>query len=244
MKQHVRSFIQNCPCWQKLSTIDSKINSEHFSTSTHAIFDTFNIDYLGPFPDKGYILVIIDTFSRWTEMFWCKDSNAESAADCLLAHFGRFGSPNMIRPDRGLHFANDVIEEFLDLTGTPHNLTLAYSSQENAIVERVNKEVNRHLRGLVFDTPSLEGYAKCIPFVQRIINSSVNKRKNASPASILFAYKLDLNRGILTLHLLPVLTSSNLTYITDLIDVQDKVLDAAILSPQKNDDKHKSRDHG
>ena len=58
MKQHVRSFIRNCPCCQKLSTINPKINSEHFSTSIHAIFDTLNIDYLGPFPDKGYILVI------------------------------------------------------------------------------------------------------------------------------------------------------------------------------------------
>ena len=58
MQQHVRSFIRNCPCCQKLSTIDPKINSEHFSIATHAIFDTLNIDYLGPFPDKGYILVI------------------------------------------------------------------------------------------------------------------------------------------------------------------------------------------
>ena len=57
----------------------------------------------------------------------------------------------MIRSDRGSHFANDLIKDFLDLCGTPHNLTLAYSKQENAIVERVNKEVNRHLRGLVFD---------------------------------------------------------------------------------------------
>ena len=91
----------------------------------------------------------------------------------------------------------------------------------------------------MFGTPSLEGYAKRIPFFQRAINSSVNKRTNASPASIFIADKLDLNRGILTPHLLPVLTSSNSTYITDLIDVQDKVLDAAILSLQKSDDKHK-----
>ena len=89
-------------------------------------------------------------------MFWCKDATAQSASECFLAHFGRFGSPNMIRSDRGSHFANDLIKEFLDLTGMPHNLTFAYSSQENAIVERVNKEVNRHLRGLVFDTPFFE----------------------------------------------------------------------------------------
>ena len=56
MKQHVRSYIRNCPCCQKLSAVGAKINATHFSTS-------------GPFPDKGYILVIIDTFSRWTEMF-------------------------------------------------------------------------------------------------------------------------------------------------------------------------------
>ena len=60
-------------------------------------------------------------------------------------------------------------------------------------------------------------------------NSSVDRRTNASPASILFGKKLDLNRGILTPHLLPTLTSSNPTYITDLIEIQDKVLSAAIL---------------
>ena len=239
MKQHVRSYIRNCPCCKKLSAVDAKINAAHFSTSTHAIFDTLNIDYVGPFPDKGYILVIIDAFSRWTEMFWCKDANTGSAAETLLTHFGRFGSPNMMRSDRGSHFANDPMKEFLDLAGRPHNLTLSYSSQENAIVERVNKEVNRHLKGLVFDTPSLVHYAKCIPFLQRILNSSVNERSGASPASILFADKLDLNRGILTPHLLHMITSSNSTYITDLIEIQDKVLDAAIDSLQKCDEKHK-----
>ena len=52
MKQPGRSFIRNCPCCQKLSAVDTKISAAHFSTSTHAIFDTLNIDYIGPFPDK------------------------------------------------------------------------------------------------------------------------------------------------------------------------------------------------
>ena len=155
-------------------------------------------------------------------MFWCRDANVQSASECLLAHFRRFGWPNMIRSDRGSHFANNLMKEFLDLTGTPHNLTLAYSSQVNTFVERVNKEVNRHLRGLVFNTLSLVHYAKCTPFVQRIINNSINRRTNASPASILFADKLDMNRGILTSHLSPTLTSSNSTYITDLIEYRTR----------------------
>jgi hypothetical protein len=44
-----------------------------------------------------------------------------------------------------------LIEQFLKATGTLQNLTLAYSSQENAIVERYNKEINRHLRASTFD---------------------------------------------------------------------------------------------
>ena len=76
MKQHVRTFIQNCPCCQKLSAKDPKINASHLATSNYAIFDTLNVDYIGPFPDKGYILVIIDTFTRWTELFWCANADA------------------------------------------------------------------------------------------------------------------------------------------------------------------------
>ena len=75
---------------------------------------------------------------------------------------------------------------------------MAYSKQENAIVERINKEVNRHLRAFTFDSASLESYKLCLPFVQRIINSAVHSSTGASPASLLFGNQLNLNRGILT----------------------------------------------
>ena len=103
----------------------------------------------------------------------------------------------MIRSDRGSHFMNEIVREFLLRTGTPHNLTLAYSKQENAIVERVNKEVNRHLRAFTFDSTNLEAYKLCLPFVQRIINSSVHSSTGVSPASLLFGNQLNLDRGIL-----------------------------------------------
>jgi transposase InsO family protein len=117
------------------------IHVHHYVTSFYTPFEVLNIDYVGPFPDDGHVLVIICAFTRWVELYWCQDATASWACDCLLQHFGRFGSPSLIRSDRGSHFANDLIKEFLDRIGTPHNLTLAYSKQENALVERVNKEV-------------------------------------------------------------------------------------------------------
>jgi transposase InsO family protein len=64
----------------------------------------------------------------------------------LLKHFGRFGAPLQLRSDNGPHFIAEVIKYFLSLVSTQHCLTLAYSKEENAIVERMNEEVNRHLR--------------------------------------------------------------------------------------------------
>ena len=102
----------------------------------------------------------------------------------------------MIWSDKGPHFANSLIEKFLKATGTLQNLTLAYSSQENAIVERNNKEINRHLRALTFDTNTIEEYQMLLPFVQRIMNSSYNERTKISPADLLFGKSLDLSGGI------------------------------------------------
>ena len=79
------------------------------------------------------------------------DATALSAAECLLKHFGRFGAPHQLRSDNGPHFIADVFREYLHLIGVSHTLTLVYSKQENAIGERYNKEINRHLRALTVE---------------------------------------------------------------------------------------------
>jgi transposase InsO family protein len=121
----------------------------------------------------------------------CAVPNATAeVCKCLLIHFGRFGSPTVIRSDKCPHFANTLIEQFLKATGTLQNLTLAYSSQKNAIVERNNKEINRHLRALTFNTNTVNDYQQLLPFVQRILNSFYNQRTKISPADLLFGMTL------------------------------------------------------
>ena len=85
------------------------------------------------------------------ELYATIDVTSQSSAECLLQHFGRFGAPRQLRSDPGPHFIAEVIEQFLTLVGVEHELTLAYSKEENAIVERFNKEINRHLRALTFE---------------------------------------------------------------------------------------------
>ena len=94
----------------------------------------------------------------------CLDATALSAAEWLLKHFGRFGAPYQLRSDNGPHLIADLIREFLLLIGVKYFLTLAYYKEENAIVERYNKEINRHLRALTYDNSSSTDYKKKFEF--------------------------------------------------------------------------------
>ena len=197
MRADVREFIRKCPCCQKMSHIKPPVTAYTYTTSTYRPMECLNMDFIGPYPDKGYILVIICTFTRWVELYPVSEATAKAACTALLKHFGRYGAPTVIRSDNGSHFVNTVIQQFLTAVGTQHNLTLAYSSEENAIVERCNKEVNRHIRAFTFDKATTDDYQEILPFVQRILNSSINERMKVSPAQLLFGNALDLDRGIL-----------------------------------------------
>ena len=98
--------------------------------------ECLNIDFIGPFPDQVYILVIVCTFTRCDEFYHTIDATAISAPESLLKDFGRFGPPHQLRSDNGPHFIADVIHKFLARVLVKDCLTLAYSKEENAIVER------------------------------------------------------------------------------------------------------------
>ena len=96
------------------------------------------------------------------------------------------------------HFIAEVIREFLHLIGVSHTLTLAYLKEKNAIVERYNKEINKHLRALTFENLSSTDYKKSPPFVQRILNSNHSDRLKISASQMLFGNMLNLDKGIFT----------------------------------------------
>ena len=228
LRQHVKKFVSSCPLCQKISAIKIAIHASPFTTSRYTPMECLNIDYVGPFPDGGYILVIIDCFTRWIELFAVDSATGTSSAWCLLQHFGRFGAPSQLRSDRGSHFVNSVIREFLMLVGTEHCLTLAYSKEENALVERANKEVNRHLRAFTFHSNTLENWRLSLPMVQRIMNATFSDRTKLSSSKILFGNAIDLDRGIFAPTAKISRTDQPLSdYVLKLLAIQDNIMSIA-----------------
>ena len=126
LSPHVKNFIEQCPICQKLKTLKSPIQTQAFTTATYQPHQRLNIDTIGPLPtdDKGnsYVLVVIDTFTRWIELYPTTSTRALEAAEVLIQHFGRYGPAQELQSDNGSQFVNEIIKDLTQLVDSEANM--------------------------------------------------------------------------------------------------------------------------
>ena len=202
MRKDARDFVKQCPCCQFMQSSKTLIaTTAPYNVSVRAPMDRLNIDTIGPLPPdengNAYIIVIVDVFSRFVELYPAPDATALSAAKALIQWIGRYGNPGEILSDNGAQYTADIITQLCELIQVEHLTILPYSHEENAIVERANREVNRHLRAIVFDKKVKKEWSLFLPLVQRIMNATVSASTGVTPASIIFGNAVDLDKGLL-----------------------------------------------
>jgi hypothetical protein len=143
-----------------------------------------------------HIAVVIDCFSRYCTLFPTKTTKASELARVLLSHVSIFGVPDNIVSDKGPAFTGEVFSDLMLILGIRHHKTLTGSKEEAGIVERLNKEVMRHLRNLVFDRRVYNTWSQNVPFVQRIINSITHSSTGFAPCELITS-ALNLNRNLI-----------------------------------------------
>jgi hypothetical protein len=230
MRKDVETFIQRCDLCQKLSFRKIDIQTMPFTLASYSPFNRLYIDTIGPLKsdneDKKFILVIIDAFSRYVELSALSNTEAVPAAEKILEWIGRFGIPSEIVSDNGTQFANTVVSELLDTIKSEDVKIQAYSKEENGIVERANKEVNRHVRGIVYNRKKRLQWYKYLPLVQRILNATVHKSIGVSPAQLVFGNSTTLDRQVIPLPEKSD-TESYTQYIQDMLEAQAEFLKKA-----------------
>ena len=200
MRHHVRSFVNSCPACQKMRPLKTLLKTCPFTTATYKPMHRINIDTIGPLPvdqmGNKHIIVMIDCFSRYCELYAVPSTSALDCARCLIDFIGRYGAPSYLLSDRGSQFVNEIISALTMIVGTQQLFSIAYSKEENAVVERGNKEVMKHLRGMIFDTRLKNHWSWLLPLVQRILNATSKESLGVSPAQLIFGNAIDLDRGL------------------------------------------------
>lgn len=199
----VTAFVHSCPICQKtrITSLDLSDIKRNVITAFQP-FEEVSIDSLTSLPADVHgntaILVIIDNFTRFVELYPVKDVTAVTAVECLLKFTGRYGFVSRIRSDRGGQFVADITKQFIDLLGAEQILTIGYSPQSNGQVERSNKEIIRHLSTLVNSRRVLQNWSTVLPIVQRIMNNIPHSTTKVSPASLVFGNSVNLSKNILS----------------------------------------------
>ena len=244
---HVKQFIKQCPCCQKMNPFKTPIITHPFTLASYGIMDRINVDTIGPLPPdvdgNEYILAVIDCFSRFLELYAIKDTTALAATNSLVNFTGRYGVPAEILTDNGTQYANKVMEELHKIYQNEHKFTNPYSHEENGIIERANKEILRHLRAIIYDTRIVDKWSNYLPLVQRIMNSQVHESIGVSPASILFGNSLTLDRGIL----FPYQPNESVKlseWTSNLLEAQEIIISTAIATQNKTDMFHIAKHSG
>ena len=167
MQSDVEAFIRSCPTCQKVRLGQGNVAAAVKTTMVKEPFSVVAVDTIGPITadayGNAYVVVLIDCFSRFVELTPAKDATALEAARALLSVFGRYGIPKSVRSDNGPQFAASVVDNMLHLMGVGHDFSIPHRPESNGLVERANKEVNRHLRSLIMDQRNGETWSLYLP---------------------------------------------------------------------------------
>ena len=122
-------------------------------------FERWHVDFLGPLNQSQgghkYILLFVDSFSRWCEAFPVKSADAATTASVLYSEIiCRYGAPAKLVSDRGTHFVNSLIQSLYDIFGVKRGTTSPYNPRSNAVCERFNSFLNKSLKSYVNETQS------------------------------------------------------------------------------------------
>lgn len=132
---------------------------------------------------RKYILNCVDVFSRKLWLRALKNLEAKTTTEAIKSIIDKAGiKPNIIQTDNGVEFQSEF-KEFLEKNNITQIFNNAYSPNENAIVERSNKEIRKIIRTLMLAENSFKWYDK-LDQVEEHRNNGYNNYIKTHPNEI------------------------------------------------------------
>jgi hypothetical protein len=122
--------------------LKTPIITNPYTVATYHPMDRLNIDTIGPMPEDQdgfkYIIVIIDSFTRFIELYKAKDLTGTTAAQVVLQHVGRYGTPMTILSDNGTQFKNELVSALQQALQVTHDFHGGKSKQGSQSTSKIN----------------------------------------------------------------------------------------------------------
>ena len=153
---------------------------------------TIGLDIMDSLPttarQKRFILVVVDYFTRWIELFSLKSTTSINMANILMNEvFSRYGLPEHIVSDNGPQFVSNLFKNFCDTLRIKQDLTANYHPQSN-----MTERANRTLKPLIaiYAQQQHNSWDKEIQKLAFAIRTAVNETTGETPAFMMFGRDL------------------------------------------------------
>jgi len=138
-------------------------------------------DFVGPLPRSKHgnqmLLVMIDRFSKWTELVPLRSATAESLKKAFRERIiARYGVPKVVITDNGVQF---IFKSFLAEMGISQQFTAPYTPQENP-TERANRSVKTMIAQ--FAGQDQRNWDEKWPEIMLAVNTSISESTGHTPA--------------------------------------------------------------
>ena len=214
MRKDVFQYIQSCSSCQQFKYNNSPTAAPMQLHSVTQPWYTIGIDIMGPFPptfrQKKYLLVIVDYFTRWVEMFALRQTTSTDVANILINEvICRYGLPSYILSDNGPQFISNLFIDICSSLGIQRKLTAFYHPQTN-MTERVNRNLKAQIAIYAHRHPGL--WDKELQKLAFSIRTSINETTGETPAFLNFGRDLRLPLDLLISDPLPNPSSATPEY--------------------------------
>lgn len=195
MHQEIYDYIHSCDICQSIKRDTHARNKPLTSLPVVGRFERWHMDFLKLHKtSKGYqyVLLIVDSFTKWIEAFPMKTQESTEVADCLFQNvFTRFDCPKYLVSDREKSFMNSLVSCLCDIFEIIHYLTSGYHPQTNSQVERTNSTLIQCLRA--YTDKHQENWPKKLPgIIMALRNSSSTQSTSFSPFFMTFGMEDEL----------------------------------------------------
>lgn len=151
-------------------------------------FERIHMDFLGPFHRK-YFMVIIDSYSKWPEVFQMQNITSAATIAKLRETMSRYGLPKCIVTDNGTQFTAAEFQEFVKNNSIKHITSPVAHPQSNGQAENTVKSFKLGLQKILMSSANMDIHEAIDEYLHMYRNVQHSTTKK-TPAEMMFNRKL------------------------------------------------------
>lgn len=136
--------VSSCLICQCTRNAASKVPLKQWPSATRR-WERLHIDFAEDPETRQQMLVLIDSFSKWLEVFCMRSTTSSKTIECLRTLFSSYGLPDQLVSDNGTSFTSAEFHDFVSKNSIKFILTPPYHPESNGAAERAVQEVKKNL---------------------------------------------------------------------------------------------------